>query len=88
MLERAGALTLLGIRLRTGRTHQIRAQLAARGLPLWGDVKYGAPREDAGPALWSCRLRFQHPETGAPVEVSALPSPELPPWGEFSLIRG
>lgn len=36
---------LVAIKLGTGRTHQIRAQAAAHGFPVWGDVKYGAQRQ-------------------------------------------
>ncbi len=48
--------------LLTGRTHQIRAQFAALGHPLWGDAKYGASRSNAllrnRQALWAYRLCF------------------------------
>lgn len=72
-------LTLVRIVLRTGRTHQIRAQFSSRGLPLWGDRKYST-REDGGPiALWSHRLRFRHPRTGETMEFSLLP-PLREPW--------
>ncbi len=76
-------LSLLRIRLYTGRTHQIRAQLAARGLPLWGDVRYGS-RNTGGPiALWSCTLEFVHPQTGR--RMSFYAKPTLPePWSRFS----
>lgn len=40
--EKAGPLTLVEIELLTGRHHQIRAQFAEHGLPLWGDARYGA----------------------------------------------
>lgn len=36
--------SLLQIRLITGRTHQIRAQLASQGFPLYGDMKYGSKK--------------------------------------------
>lgn len=60
-------LSLLRIRLGTGRHHQIRVQCAGHGIPLWGDVKYN--REFAGrrgvlPALFAAELQFAHPKTG------------------------
>ena len=76
-------LSLLEITLRTGRTHQIRCQLSGRGLPLWGDKKYGLP-EDAGDiALWSTVLGFPHPVTGTWMEFQKLP-PEERPWTAFA----
>ena len=52
-LGRAEGLSLVRVRLLTGRTHQIRCQFAARGLPLVGERKYST-REDPCPlALWS-----------------------------------
>ena len=79
----AGGRSLVRIRMHTGRTHQIRAQFSARGLPLVGDRKYGAPPEaERGVALWSCRLAFDHPQTGKRVDVS-LPPPHTYPWTEF-----
>ena len=41
ILARQDGLSLVRIRLETGRTHQIRVQFASRGLPLLGDGKYG-----------------------------------------------
>lgn len=63
-LKSAGALSLLECELITGRTHQIRAQLAAMGHPLLGDGKYGAesqnkPYGERSQALYSYRLRFE-----------------------------
>ena len=78
-----GALSLLRITLHTGRTHQIRAQFAARRLPLVGDSRYGSPLRGGDIALLSHRLRFSHPHTGAPLELTA-PVPDEWPWTLFS----
>ena len=82
LLGEAEGLSLVRIRLRTGRTHQIRAQFSARGLPLEGDRKYGAPEEGRTPALWSCRLSLTHPQTGEPMTFYHRP-PEEWPWSLF-----
>ena len=62
----SGALSLLECRLLTGRTHQIRAQMAHAGWPLLGDGKYGSERfnkgfDEKGQALYSYRLVFDFP---------------------------
>lgn len=72
-------LSRVQIRLRTGRTHQIRAQFSSRGLPLVGDRKYSTLEDNCEIALWSYRLAFSHPKTGEPVEFIAEP-PEIYPW--------
>ena len=83
VLAEANGMSLVQIRLLTGRTHQIRVQLSSRGLPLVGDRKYGRGDEDGcAIALWSYRLRFSHPQTGLPVEFSRLPPDEVP-WSAF-----
>jgi 23S rRNA pseudouridine1911/1915/1917 synthase len=55
----------LKIELKTGRFHQIRAQLAAIGSPIKGDVKYGFRRSntDRSIHLHAWRLGFRHPVT-------------------------
>ena len=62
-LASQGGLSLVECRLGTGRTHQIRAQMAAAGTPLLGDGKYGSDRENKklgedGQLLYSYRLVF------------------------------
>ena len=51
-------LTLVKVKLYTGRTHQIRVQFASRGLPLYGDRRYGGRESGSDPALFSWRLTF------------------------------
>ena len=82
-LGTAEGLSLVEIHLRTGRTHQIRCQFSHRGLPLVGDRKYSTLPDDCAIALWSHRLAFRHPVTGAPMEFSAYP-PDVYPWNLFA----
>jgi 23S rRNA pseudouridine1911/1915/1917 synthase len=69
--------TLLRVTLETGRTHQIRAHLLAIGYPVVGDPEYGRARQYglSRQFLHAARLAFDHPETGASIEVRA-PLPE------------
>ena len=82
VLGRADGLTLVRVRLHTGRTHQIRVQFSSRGLPLLGDIRYGS-KAPCSPALWSHRLALTHPVTGKPVDVTC-PPPDSWPWGLFA----
>lgn len=79
--DEAHPLTLVQVRLYTGRTHQIRVQFSARGLPLLGDLRYGS-KAAHGPALFSFHLSFDHPETGERLRFTLLP--EGSPWSDFS----
>ena len=74
VLGGGGGCALLEVRPETGRTHQIRVPLASIRHPIVGDSVYGrggppAPRQ----MLHAWRLRFDHPITGATVEVEAAP---------------
>ena len=76
---------LLGVRLETGRTHQIRVHLAAINLPVAGDPVYGVAR-DLGlerQFLHACRLAFLHPVTGEEIELAS----PLPADLELALAR-
>ena len=54
----AGEMSLVHVRLHTGRSHQIRVQFSSRGFPLVGDHKYGSRDERIEPMLFSCRITF------------------------------
>lgn len=75
-------LSLVRVRLFTGRTHQIRAQFSARQLPLLGDVRYGSKDSRCQAALWSCRLALRHPLTSEALEFFC-PPPSVFPWSCF-----
>ena len=72
---------LLEIELHTGRHHQIRAQLAAVGCHIKGDLKYGAPRSNPGGGihLHARTASFVHPERRELVLITADP-PDDPLW--------
>lgn len=83
VLDKTDALTLVKVRLHTGRTHQIRVQFSHRGLPLLGDIRYGS-KADCSAALWSYHLAFTHPVTGEAVDVTCPPPCEFP-WDQFNI---
>ncbi len=76
---------LLEIELHTGRHHQIRAQLAAAGCPVKGDLKYGAPRSNKGGGIYlhARQTVFQHPVTQEMITITADP-PSDPLWDCFN----
>jgi len=78
LVERLPAVSLLEVRPKTGRTHQIRVHLAAIGHPIVGDHVYGKPSQTGRPAklvarqfLHAWRIVFTHPRTGERMEVEA-----------------
>jgi 23S rRNA pseudouridine1911/1915/1917 synthase len=81
-IERLRATTLLRVRLETGRTHQIRAHLAAIGYPVCGDPQYGGRPcgRELGldrQFLHAARLMFRHPRTGEIVDCESKPPVDL-----------
>ena len=73
--------TLLEVNLLTGRHHQIRCQLAALGMPIKGDLKYGAKRSnpDSSISLLSHRVEFIHPVSKEKIVLES-PLPEDNLW--------
>lgn len=76
---------LLEVELLTGRHHQIRAQLAAMGCPIRGDLKYGFPRSnpDASISLHARLVEFVHPVSKEKILITAGP-PKDTLWDFFS----
>jgi 23S rRNA pseudouridine1911/1915/1917 synthase len=81
LLENRAARSLLEVNLETGRRHQIRAQLAAIGCPIWGDIHYGADRSlpHGCIALLARKLAIVHPARQTPLRFEC-PAPEGWPW--------
>lgn len=81
ILKKLNRYYLLEIDLITGRHHQIRAQLAAIGCPIKGDLKYGFDRSnpDGSIHLHARRLSFLHPVKKEPIEIIA-PVPQETVW--------
>ena len=78
VLERYPGAAYVECRLETGRTHQIRVHMAYIGHPILGDTVYGSKKPVPGlngQCLHAVGLRFLHPRTGAPVELTC-PLPE------------
>jgi 23S rRNA pseudouridine1911/1915/1917 synthase len=78
VVARHPRVTELEVRLRTGRTHQIRVHLTYTGHPVVGDAVYGRHREPATRmALHAMTLRFAHPGDGREMVVESPLPPEL-----------
>ncbi len=64
VIETINKLSLIKIDLVTGRSHQIRVQMAKQlNLPIYGDFKYGDDKHKSNLALWAYELSFIHPTT-------------------------
>ena len=78
-------LSLVKVKLHTGRSHQIRVQLSHMGFPIYGDQKYGQHVNKVGQqiALWAHELAVKHPTKDELIEVSCEPPKEYP-WTQFT----
>jgi len=93
-LKHVEGLSLLYVRLITGRPHQIRAQLAALRTPIWGDSIYGIrkdrqkekPLTSGSIALWAAYLALEHPTTHENLTFTSLP-PRQTPWIQFPHLK-
>ena len=78
----SSTLSLVRVRLKTGRFHQIRAQFASRKMPLIGDKKYGSRDFKRNtPSLFATRLAFEF--GGKAIDVSVAPDTAEYPWSMF-----
>ena len=84
VMASAGGKWLLEVCPVTGRSHQIRAQLASMGCSILGDRKYGSmvPADDGSIALHARSLTFLHPVKKEPISLVA-PLPENEWWKAF-----
>lgn len=89
LLEFCQNLSLVSIRLHTGRSHQIRVQMSLAGHPLYGDQKYGAQVNKPGEqlALWAAEVTFAHPVRKELLTFTSLP-PVSYPWRLFNTAGG
>jgi 23S rRNA pseudouridine1911/1915/1917 synthase len=79
-------LALAEIKLHTGRTHQIRVQMASINCPLYGDMRYGGEKAVKGKlALWAYSLRFSHPTTGERMNFKIEPPKDEGVWKSFDI---
>lgn len=83
VLESRAGMSLVGVEIHTGRSHQIRVQMANAGFPLMGDARYGRRESKTLPiALWAWRLQLVHPTRRNVMEFTVQP-PRQYPWNQF-----
>ena len=83
LLSYKDGLSLVKIKLDTGRSHQIRVQFSSRGYALWGDQKYNSKAKVGEQiALWSYELKFKHPVREELMDFKCNP-PLKYPWTLF-----
>ena len=86
VLQKGEGLSLAEIRLNTGRSHQIRVQMAGIAHPVFGDMRYGGEYAQKGRlALWAYSLAFTHPVTKERMRFLAEPPSEETPWSGFDV---
>jgi len=81
MLASLGKVSLLEVKPKTGRPHQIRIQMRENGTSIRGDIKYGfnKPNADKSIDLFAYKLEFVHPVKKEPIKVVAKPL-----WPDFA----
>lgn len=88
LLEKKEDLSLVDVRLHTGRSHQIRVQMSTIGTPVYGDMRYGGEKAKKGYlALWAYYLSFSHPVSKERMVFRVQPPKDLTPWKDFDTDR-
>lgn len=88
VLETKDDLSLVKVKLLTGRSHQIRVQMKTLGTPVYSDLKYGKTMKTSAPtkmALWATDLKFTHPTTKQRMSFRVYPPEDEMPWSKFNL---
>lgn len=84
VLAEKDGLSLVDVRLHTGRSHQIRVQMNHIGCPVYGDMRYGGEKAKKGYlALWAYYLSFSHPISKERLVFRAEPPKDNKPWDIF-----
>ena len=80
MLASLGKVSLLEVKPKTGRPHQIRIQMRENSTPIRGDIKYGfnKPNADKSIHLHAYKLAFTHPVKQEPIKIISKPK-----WADF-----
>lgn len=88
LIAKSDRYFLLEIELHTGRHHQIRAQLAAIGCKIKGDMKYGfsRPNKNGGIHLHARKIQFVHPVSKKEIKIIAK-TPNDPVWNYFEQVQ-
>ena len=74
------------MKILTGRSHQIRVQLATIGNPIYGDQKYGGGNmPKANLNLYAVELKFYHPVSKEKMVFRVYPPEDKPMWNKFNL---
>ena len=84
VMQEIGGYSLTEVKLHTGRTHQIRVQMAHMGTPVFGDMRYGGENAKKGKlALWATSLSFTHPVSKERLCFKVEPPKDSIPWKAF-----
>jgi len=85
VLESVDDMSLVKVILQTGRSHQIRVQMASIGCPVVNDTKYGEKNGKGNLALWATTLKLTHPVSKARLTYKVCPPADIYPWNKFNV---